>query len=389
MTTDHIDAETQAQAEVPASPELPAAEQPLAEQPAAEQPSAEQPSAEQPAAEQPVAEQPAAEQPVAEQPMAEQPAAEQPVAEQPAAEQPVAEQPAAEQPVVEQPAAAPEAAKAEASDERRKRAEATWKRLSAAKESGDVLTGKVKSEIKGGLLLDVEGYRAFLPASQARVAKGEALTTLVNTSIPLKVIDVDEKRKRLVVSQRRALDEARRTTRKALLQSLRVGEEREATVVRMADFGAFVDLGGIDALIPVSELAFERVERPSDVVSIGDKLKVRVIRVDEGGKKIAVSRKGALADPWRDHADILKQGTTVEGKVVAKEPRMLVEIAPGVTGTLSDRDANPEEYEIGEAIEVTVRSVDFRNRRIRLGTPHSASSFSSSSFAPLGTELKK
>ena len=281
-----------------------------------------------------------------------------------------------------------QAAQKAAAEERRKKAEATWQRLSGAKESGEALSGKVKSEIKGGLLLDVEGYRAFLPASQTRVAKGEPLATLVNQHVTVKVLEVDDKRKRLVVSHRRALDEQRRSARKELLASLRVGEEREATVVRMADFGAFVDLGGIDALIPVSELAFERVERPSDVVNVGDSFTVRVIRVDEGGKKIAVSRKGALADPWRDHADLLKQGASVEGKVVAKEPRMLVEIAPGVSGTLSDRDANPDEYEIGETIEVTVRSVDYRNRRIRLGTPHSAASFTSTSFAPLGTELK-
>ncbi len=295
---------------------------------------------------------------------------------------------AASEAVAEAPAQAPAAAAPAATDERRQRAQAAWERLAGAKQSGETINGKVKSEIKGGLLLDVDGYRAFLPASQARVAKGEALATLVNTSVPLKVIDVDEKRKRIVVSHRRALDEERRGARKALLASLRVGEEREATVVRMADFGAFVDLGGIDALIPVSELAFERVERPSDVVAVGDRFAVRVLRVDEGGKKIAVSRKGALVDPWRDHADLLKHGASVEGKVIAKEPRMVVEIAPGVTGTLSDRDANPEEYEIGEAIEVTVRSVDYRNRRIRLGTPHSAASFTSSAFAPLGTELK-
>jgi small subunit ribosomal protein S1 len=157
----------------------------------------------------------------------------------------------------------------------------------------------------------------------------------------------------------------------------------------LADFGAFVDLGGVDALIPASELAFERVNKPSDVVSIGEKLKVRVLRVEDGGKKIAVSRKGALPDPWRDHADILRQGKVVEGKVVAKEPRLEVELADGITGTIGERDANPEDYEIGESVEVTVRSVDFRNRRLRLSLPHSAASFSSGSFAPLGVELNE
>jgi len=189
------------------------------------------------------------------------------------------------------------------------------------------------------------------------------------------------------VSHRRALEADRRAARTSLLQSLKVGEEREAKVVRLADFGAFVDLGGVDALVPIGELAFERVEKPSDVVAIGDTFTVKVMRIDEGGKKIAVSRKGALPDPWRDHGHLLHNGTVVEGTVCGKEPRLQVEIAPGVIGSISDREADPAEYEIGEAIEVTVRSVDYRNRRLRLSTMHAATTFSSSSFAPLGKEL--
>ncbi len=297
--------------------------------------------------------------------------------------------------------AEPETAKAETSEkaetpekpetpelsEGRRKAQAAWERLVKAKDSGETITGTVKSPVKGGALLDIDGYRGFLPASHVRVPKGTALDTLVNTTIPVKIIDVDEQRKRVVVSHRRAMEEERRSARSQLLQSLRVGEEREATVVRLADFGAFVDLGGIDALIPLGELAFERVEKASDVVHPGDKLKVRVLRIDENGKKIAVSRKGALDDPWRDHADVLRQGNVVEGTVVAKEPRLTIEIAPGVSGTLGDREADPSDYEIGEKVEVSIRNVDYRNRRIRLSTPHAAQSFTSGGFAPLGTEL--
>ncbi len=274
-----------------------------------------------------------------------------------------------------------------ARDAARKAAEAKWARLAGAKDSGETIHGKVKSEIKGGLLLDVEGYRAFLPASQTRVKKGEPLATLVNAEIPLKVLDVDDKRKRLVVSHRRAVEQERRASRAALLAELKIGLERQATVVRLADFGVFVDLGGIDALVPIGELAFERLEKPTDAVNVGDSFMVKILRIDEGGKKIAASRKAALADPWRDHANLLKTGNTVEGKVIAKEPRLTIEIAPGVSGTISDREADPNEYEIGESVEVTVRGVDYRNRRIRLGTMHSAQTFSSTSFAPLGKEL--
>ena len=322
------------------------------------------------------------EQPAKPEPVAEQ-AAQESVAEQPVQAEPVAQQPAQPELAAEQPA---QPAAAEQNEGRRK-AQAAWERLTNARTSGETLAGNVRSLVKGGLLLDIDGYRGFLPASHVRVAKGTNLESLVNTSMPVKVIDVDEARKRVVVSHRKAMEEQRRSARTELLQSLRVGEERDATVVRLADFGAFVDLGGIDALIPLGELAFERVEKAADVVTPGDKLKVRVLRIDDNGKKIAVSRKGALDDPWRDHADMLHQGQVIEGTVVAKEPRLTIEIAPGVTGTLGDREADPNEYEIGEKVEVTIRGVDYRMRRIRLGTPHAAQTFTSSGFAPLGTEL--
>jgi len=288
-------------------------------------------------------------------------------------------------------AAAKEAAAARAarSEEGRRRAQENWLKLAGSKDSGQILEGTVTAAVKGGLLVDLHGFRGFLPASQVRVEKGTALDTLVKQKLPLRVIDVDEARRRVVVSHRKALESKRRTERAELLRSLTVGEDREATVMRLTDFGAFVDLGGVDALIPMNELAFERVEKASDVVQPGEKITVRVIRVDQGGKKIAVSRKGALPDPWRDASQTLRQGNVVEGKVVAKEPRLQVEIAPGVIGSISDREANPEDYEIGEAVEVSVRSVDWRGRRLRLSTMHhAAQTISSSGFAPLGEELK-
>lgn len=302
-----------------------------------------------------------------------------------AAQEPVEPQPVEQEPVAE---IAAEPRKAAVNEEGRKRAQAAWERLLNARTSGETLRGTVKSAVKGGLLVDVEGFRGFLPASQVRIAKNTPLETLIKTTVPLKVIDVDEQRKRLVVSHRRAVEQENRAARTQLVQSLKVGEERDATVLRLTDFGAFVDLGsGVDALIPLRELAFERVEKTADVVQPGDKLKVRVLRIEEGGKKIAVSRKGALADPWRDHGDLLRQGATVEGTVIAKDPRLTIELAPGITGTLGDREANPDDYTIGEKVEVAIRSVDHRNRRIRLGTPHAAESFTSSGFAPLGVEL--
>ena len=118
-----------------------------------------------------------------------------------------------------------------------------------------------------------------------------------------------------------------------------------------------------------------------------------MIRIEEGGKKIALSRKNALPDPWRDHAGVLKQGSTVQGKVVAKDPRLQVELAPGVVGSVRENDANPADYEIGEAMEVIVRRVDRATRRITLSTvnampdPPPQQQQTSTGFAPLGIEL--
>jgi ribosomal protein S1 len=291
---------------------------------------------------------------------------------------------------VKAPKPPPDPATLQRQQEARARAQAAWQALVDAKESAVTVHGTVKSAVKGGLLVDVTGFRGFLPASQVGVPKGTPIETLVGQQAPFKVLDVDEARKRVVVSHRRATQEERRNARNELLRSLKVGEDRPATVVRLTDFGAFVDLGsGIDALIPLRELALEHIEKAADVVTPGEQLNVRIIRIDDKGKKIAASRRALLPDPWREHAQVLSQGNVVTGTVVAKEPRLQVEVAPGVIGSISDREADPAEYEIGESVEVTIRGVDMRNRRLRLSTMAAAAAITSSSsgFAPLGIEL--
>ncbi len=292
--------------------------------------------------------------------------------------EPVAEAPAAPKgPTPEQLAA-------------RQRAQERWEKLVAAHASGESREARVKSLVKGGLLLDIDGYRAFLPASQSGEQRGAALDPLVGTTVQVKIIDVDEARKRLVVSRRRALTQERRESRAATIASLEVGKECEATVVRLTDFGAFVDLGGgVDALVPMSELDFERVAKAADVVSVGEKLRVRILRVEGNGKKIAASRKALLADPWRDNAALLRNGATVEGTVVALEPRLTVEVAPGIVGNISDREADPADYTIGEKVEVTIRSLDMRARRLRLSVLHGTPAMTTTGFAPLGQELRR
>jgi predicted RNA-binding protein with RPS1 domain len=279
------------------------------------------------------------------------------------------------------------AARAAADAARRAQVEAAWKALAAGKTTRETHEATVKSAVKGGFLVGIGAFRGFLPASQSRLA-GIAPEQLAGTKIPVIVLDADDAKKRVVVSHRQALETQRRAARAELLANLKVGAEREATVVRLADFGAFVDLGGVDALVPIGELALERVEKVGDVVKVGDKFPVKILRVDEGGKKIGASRRAMLPDPWRDHAAILQRGKVTEGKVVENGSELKVEIAPGIVGVVSENEAIPSDYEIGEAVEVSVRSLDPRTRKLRLSTMHAAPSFESGSFAPLGAELK-
>ncbi len=281
-------------------------------------------------------------------------------------------------------------------EERRLRAQAHWETIVAAKLTHATFAATVTKTTNGGLLVDVGGVRGFLPASQVRAEGDAPLASLVTAKLTVAVIDVDMSRRRIVVSQRRAVETARRTNRANLLRSLALGQTHEATVVRLVPFGAFVDIGSVEGLVPMSELALERIEKVEDLLKVGDRFPVTVIRIEDGGRKIALSRKNALPDPWRDYPEIVRPGAVVEGTVVAKEagPRdagLRVEIAPGIVGSIRDSDANPDEYEIGERVEVTVKFVDRRTRRIRLGTAYDAPtpSATSSGFAPLGTELRK
>jgi len=275
--------------------------------------------------------------------------------------------------------------------ERKRVAAEAWQRMVDAQASGARLEGIVKRAIPGGLAVEIDGVAGFVPASQIRVPIGVDAASLVGSQQPLVVLDVDEKRRRAVVSQRRAVDARQREERAELLAQVRVGVVRSVKVVRLAPFGVFVEIGpGLDGLVPIGELALERVERIEDAAKVGDIFDAEIIRVEDRGKKIALSRKAALRDPWRDALDVVRVGGTVTGHVVGKEPRLQVELAAGVVGMVREADADPAEYVLGEAIQVVVRSADRRTRKINLSLPHAiAVRPSSTGFASLGEELAR
>ena len=249
--------------------------------------------------------------------------------------------------------------------EKRARALKTWTKVLEAHEQNEVVTATVTQVVKGGVLVDL-GMRGFVPASQIRRHPVGNLDELVGKQLRLKVIDLDHKRKRVVLSQRVVLEEELNQKKQELLATLQAGQIREGTIVRLADFGAFVDLGGIDGLIHNSELSWSRIKHPSEVVTIGDKVQVEVMKFDPEAKKVSLSLKHSLEDPWKNVPDQLVEGTVVPATLIkVTQNYLLVEILPGVTGMVpkSEFDGRTPPAQ-GETVQVRLLSINVPSRRI-------------------------
>ncbi|HXM18124.1 MAG TPA: S1 RNA-binding domain-containing protein [Candidatus Tumulicola sp.] len=249
--------------------------------------------------------------------------------------------------------------------ERRARALKTWEKVLEAHERNDAITATVTQVVKGGVLVDL-GMRGFVPASQIRRHPVGNLEELVGKTLRLKVIDLDHKRRRVVLSQRVVLEEELNQKKQELLSTLQPGQIREGTVVRLADFGAFVDLGGVDGLIHNSELSWARIKHPSEVVQIGDKVQVEIMKFDSEARKVSLSLKHSLEDPWKNVPDSLQDGVIVPATLIKSTANyLLVEILPGVTGMVPKSEFDPAKVPaIGETLNVKVLSINAASRRI-------------------------
>jgi len=192
-----------------------------------------------------------------------------------------------------------------------------WDRIQEAHRQGTVLHAMVVDKVKGGLVVDL-GLRGFVPGSHVDLseAKGRQFEALVGQSIPLKVIEVDRGKGRVILSHKTAVAEVRTQRRGELLGTLEEGEIRDGVVKRLTDFGAFVDIGGVDALLPISEMSWTYIKHPSEVVRRGQHLKVAVLRVDREAGRISLGLKHILPDPWQHLGEAYRPGQTVSGKVV-------------------------------------------------------------------------
>lgn len=248
---------------------------------------------------------------------------------------------------------------------------ADWKTLA----QGQVIEAMVCGMNTGGLELKVAGQRAFMPISQIELSRVEDLTPYLNKKLRCKVTELHRKRKRIVLSRRDILEEEEKANRQKLVETLQVGEMREGKVTRIAAFGAFVELlPGVDGLVHVSDMAWSRVNDPSEVVQVGATVRVKVMKVSESGERISLSIKEAGPDPWDSVAGQFVEGADVTGTVTrTTDFGAFVELAPGVEGLihisqLSDQRVNRVEQAVKPGQQVTARitQVDPGKRRIGL-----------------------
>jgi small subunit ribosomal protein S1 len=256
---------------------------------------------------------------------------------------------------------------------KRARFEKAWRRIEAAAESGEPVEGSVIEVVKGGLILDL-GVRGFLPASLVDIRRVHNLDEFLGQTLECKVIELNRSRNNVVLSRRAVLEEERKEVREQILGKLEPGQVVEGKISNIVDFGAFVDLDGIDGLIHISELSWSHVNHPSEVVSIGDTVRIKVLDIDRDRQRISLGLKQTQEDPWQRVISTHRPGDVLEGtvtKVVAFGA--FVEILPGVEGLvhiseLADHhvESPSEVVEPNSTLNVKILEIDEERRRLSL-----------------------
>src|SRR5215213_9962864 len=256
---------------------------------------------------------------------------------------------------------------------KRARFERAWRRIEAAAESGEPVHGSVIEVVKGGLIVDL-GVRGFLPASLVDIRRVPNLDEYLGQTIESKVIELNRPRNNVVLSRRAVLEEERKEQRQAILERLQPGLIIEGQISNIVEFGAFVDLDGIDGLIHISELSWSHVNHPSEVVAIGDDVRIKVLDIDRDRQRISLGLKQTQEDPWQRVVSTHRPGDVLEGsvtKVVAFGA--FVEILPGVEGLvhiseLADHhvESPSEVVEPGTSLNVKILEIDEERRRLSL-----------------------
>jgi small subunit ribosomal protein S1 len=261
------------------------------------------------------------------------------------------------------------------SREKAKRAR-TWTRLEQAFNDGEIVTGIISGRVKGGFTVEIEHVRAFLPGSLVDVRPVRDTAYLEGKPLEFKVIKLDQKRNNVVVSRRAVVEQEFSAERSALMDNLQEGAIVRGSVKNLTDYGAFVDLGGIDGLLHITDMAWKRVKHPSEVVKVGDEIDVRILKFDRERSRVSLGLKQLGADPWENIARRYPPHTRVFGKVTnIADYGAFVEIEDGVEGLVhvsemdwTNKNVNPAKVvHTGQEVEVMVLDVDEERRRISLG----------------------
>lgn len=251
-----------------------------------------------------------------------------------------------------------------------------WEKVLAQYTEGCVVNGTIRSVVRGGLLVDIDGVEAFLPGSQVDVMSVRDLAPYIGQTFDFKVIKISNERKNIIVSRRELIEGTMAEKKAALLASLQKGEIRRGRVKNITDFGAFIDLDGIDGLLHITDMSWGRIKHPSEMLKVGQELDVMVLDVDQEKERISLGLKQTTENPWSTISEQFPVGSRVQGKVVNLAAYgAFVEIAPGIEGLVhisefswTKRVARASDMlNVGDEIMVQVLSVDSENQKIALG----------------------
>ena len=251
-----------------------------------------------------------------------------------------------------------------------------WTKLREIHETGEIISGRIVRRIKGGMVVDLDGVQAFLPGSQIDVRPVKDFDKYIDTDMDLRVVKFNEFRKNVVVSHKAILEESLAVQRDELFNKLEIGSIMEGRVKNITDFGVFVDLGGIDGLLHITDLSWGRVNHPSELIDLDDTLTVKIIDFDKDKKRVSLGLKQLTPHPWENVEESYPEGTKISGKIVSMTNYgSFIEIEPGIEGLIhvsemswTQHVKNPSEmFSLGDEIEAIVLAVDTEERKISLG----------------------
>jgi len=257
--------------------------------------------------------------------------------------------------------------------------ERAWGNVEEVKAAGGVVSGTVIEVVKGGLIVDI-GLRGFLPASLVDLRRVRDLQPFVGSKVEAKIIELDKNRNNVVLSRRAWLEETQKEQREEFLENLKPGEVRRGVVSSVVPFGAFIDLGGMDGLVHVSELSWRHVDHPGSVVSVGDEVEVQVLEVDPSRERISLSLKATQQDPWQEFAATHRVGELVYGRVTKLVPfGAFVQVGESIEGLTHISEMSAHHVEVpeqvvtpGEELWVKIIDIDLQRRRISLSIKQAA-----------------